>query len=541
VHTIAPFTQLPDITNKVVIDGYTQSGSSSNTLANANNAVLLVRLDGASVTNNAFAVGLRLNGANSCTIRGMAIVRFYTGIQLNNSSGNTIAGNWIGLDTDNVARAGAGTGVDVTCFTFSRSTGNLIGGTNPWDRNVIAGHHDGISMTPIPADHNIIQGNFIGTDASGTLPRSIQFWGITISSATNITIGGAGGARNVIGSCGTGILLQGSSGHLVQGNLIGTDVSGHYDLGMTGDGIDLQGCKFSSLTGNLIGNNSGYGMFVQGSVSNTIQGNSIGADGTGTYALGNGKDGINLASSSATTIGGVGAGNIIQFNNGAGVNVASGGSNFISANSIFDNAGLGIDLGNDGITTNDVGDVDAGANMLQNYPVLTSVVSAYSSTQVQGTLNSQPNTIYRLEFFATPTWDATGIPEGQTYLGTTNVTTDGSGNVSFAIALAAGVTSNNVVTATATDPAGNTSEFSFASAVTVGAQNVSLSIARSGSNVVVTWPSIAVGFQLQSAGSLTSPIPWQTITNSVGDNGTLKSYVVTNVVSATNQFFRLKK
>jgi hypothetical protein len=282
-------------------------------------------------------------------------------------------------------------------------------------------------------------------------------------------------------------------------------------------------------------------MFIQGSVSNTIQGNSIGTDATGLYVLGNGNDGINLQGSSSTTIGGAGAGNIIQFNNGAGVNVSSGGSNFISANSIFDNAGLGIDLGNDGMTTNDVGDADMGANELQNYPVLTSVMSAFGSTQVQGTLRSQPNMVYRLEFFSTPTWDATGIPEGQTYLGTTNVTTDGSGNAGFSVALAATVASNNVVTATATDPTGNTSEFSFGAWVATGPQSVSLAIARSGSNVVVTWPSAATGFQLQSAGSLALPIAWQPITNSISDNGTWKSYVVTNAVRGTNQFFRLKK
>jgi parallel beta-helix repeat protein len=369
------------------------------------------------------------------------------------------------------------------------------------------------------------------------LPRDILFSGISVSSATNIFIGGAGGARNVIGACGTGIFLQSSSGHVVQGNLIGTDVSGHYDLGGTGDGIDLQSCKFSILTGNLIGNNSGYGMFVQGSVSNTIQANSIGTDSTGAFALGNGKDGINLQASSAITM----SVNLIEFNNGAGVNIASGSSNLISANSIFDNAGLGIDLGNDGITTNDVGDVDPGANLLQNYPVLTSAASALGTTQVQGTLNSQPNTAYRLEFFSTPSWDATGVPEGQGFLGWTNITTDGAGNGSFSVALPIALGSNSVVTATATDPGGNTSEFSFASAVSAGVQSVSLAIARNGNTEVVTWPSEAADFQLQGAGSLTLPIEWQTITNGIGDNGTWRSYVVTNGPGVTNQFFRLKK
>jgi parallel beta-helix repeat protein len=544
VRTIAPFTQLPDITNTVTIDGYSQSGSSSNSLANANNATLLIRLDGASITNNAFDIGLRINGANNCAVRGLVVVRFYTAIQLNNSSGNTIAGNWIGLDADNVSRGGTGTGVDLTCFVFSRSTGNLIGGTNPWDRNVICGFHTGISITPIPADHNTVQGNFIGTDASGTLPRAIAFTGISVSSATNILIGGSSpGARNVIGACGTGIFLQSSSGHLVQGNLIGTDVSGHYNLGCTSDGMDMQACSFTTIRGNLIGNNAAYGLFLQGCATNTIQGNWIGTDPTGAFVLGNGKDGINLQTSSSTTIGGasVGAPNVIEFNNGVGVNILSGGSNFISANSIFDNAGLGIDLGNNGITTNDVSDVDTGANQLQNYPVLTSVLSAFGSLQVQGTLNSQSGTTYRLEFFSTPSWDATGIPEGQTYLGATNATTDGGGNAAFSVSFQVALASNTVVTATAADPAGNTSEFSFASALSFGPSSVSLAIARDGNTEVVSWPSAASAFQLQAVGSLTPPVQWQTITTGIGDDGTFRSYVVTNGVGTTNQFFRLKR
>ena len=269
VRTLAPLTPLPLITNSLTIDGYSQAGSSPNTLANSNNAVLLIRLDGVNLTNG-FPDGLSFENAGNNTVRGLVIVRFYTGIQLDASSGNTIAGNWIGLDVDGISRGNLGTGVDVSSAGFNRSTGNMIGGTTPADRNVISGNREGISFFPNTADHNFVQGNFIGTDATGALPRGNLFEGIMVQSATDIVIGGATpGARNLICANGTGVSLLGSSRDVVQGNFIGTDVIGHYDLGNTGDGIVVQGCSLTSIgganAGNLIANNSGYGIFLLGS------------------------------------------------------------------------------------------------------------------------------------------------------------------------------------------------------------------------------------------------------------------------------------
>src|SRR5207253_10733464 len=128
------------------------------------------------------------------------------------------------------------------------------------------------------------------------------------------------------------------------------------------------------------------------------------------------------------------------------------------------NARLGIDLtgGTEnafGVTANDVGDADTGANNLQNYPVLSSVKINGGSTTIIGTLNSHANTIYRLEFFSNSMVDPSGFGEGQTFLGSSNVTTDGSGNVSFNVVVPQVAAA---VTATATDPNGNTSEFSAA-------------------------------------------------------------------------------
>ena len=356
-----------------------------------------------------------------------------------------------------------------------------------------------------------------------------------VQSATDIVIGGATpGARNLICANGTGVSLLGSSRDVVQGNFIGTDVTGHYDLGNTGDGIVVQGCSLTSIgganAGNLIANNSGYGIFLLGSDTNIVQGNWIGADLGGVWPLGNGRDGICLQGSSATTIGGVspGAANLIAFNNGAGVNIYAGQSNRVSANSIFDNGGPGILLG-------------SGANQSQNAPALTDAVAAYGSTQVQGVLSSQANTSFWLEFFASPAWDGAGIAEGRTYLGAATRSTDPAGNAIFSVTLPVSVPADNLITATATDPAGNTSPFSPGIPITAGLAGVALSVTRSSNGqITVSWPSTAAGFQLEAAAFLEWPIQWYPVTNGISDDGILKIYIIF-AGSQTNQFFRLKR
>ena len=109
---------------------------------------------------------------------------------------------------------------------------------------------------------------------------------------------------------------------------------------------------------------------------------------------------------------------------------------------------------------NDGGDGDGGANNSQNHPLLTSVTRSVSSTTFAGTLNSTPNGTFRVQFFSNPSCDSTGVGEGQYFLGETTVATNGSGNGSFTVALGALVQAGWAATATATDAAGNTSEFS---------------------------------------------------------------------------------
>jgi hypothetical protein len=190
--------------------------------------------------------------------------------------------------------------------------------------------------------------------------------------------------------------------------------------------------------------------------------------------------------SNNTAIGGLapGAGNVIANTiGGPGVllGVDEGGVGVVQTpilgNRIFSNAALGIDLapGNaQGVTPNDAGDADVGPNGLQNFPLITAVISAGNAT-ISGTLNSLASRSFRIEFFANTSCDPSGFGEGETFIGTTTVTTDGSGNASFGPLVLAVPPGQAVITATATDNAtSNTSEFSQCAAPGAGATSTAL-------------------------------------------------------------------
>ncbi len=157
------------------------------------------------------------------------------------------------------------------------------------------------------------------------------------------------------------------------------------------------------------------------------------------------------------------AANRIAFNGDGGVDVLSGTGNPVLGNSIHSNGGLGIDLNGDGVTLNDPPpDADSGPQNLQNFPLLNSVSGGGGAVTVQATLVSVPNATYRVEFFGSDSCDPSGYGEGQSYLGSKLVTTNPAGRVRFASVL---TTSAAYITATATDAANNTSEFSTCTAV----------------------------------------------------------------------------
>jgi len=477
VHTIKPIANLPIITDQVLIDGYTEPGSQQNTLVNGDNAVILIEIDGSSPG----IIDVLNIEALGCTVRGLVINRAANpnagrGISVGGGAvACVIEGCFIGTDPTGTIAQPNNYGIELNFYPTNR-----IGGTTPAARNIIAGNTKvGINVV---ADSSTIQGNFIGVDATGAhaLPNGD---GVEVSGISNFIGGTNSGARNIIsGNTLNGIILDfDHASNTIQGNFIGTDVTGTQVLGNGQHGVFLHGNDAFASGNNLIGGtqagagnvisaNGLLGIYIHTEDNSVVQGNLIGTDVIGANALGNGRGGILIDNgANQTAIGGTaaGAGNIIAHNSPArgepGVSVFASTNNSILGNSIFDNGGLGINLGNDGITANDVGDSDSGPNNLQNFPVITGVTSGGGMTTISGRLNSAANTTYRIEFFANDAIDSTGYGEGQTFFGAKDVTTDASGNVSFSFTnpfsqLGAG----QRVTATATDPNNDTSEFSGA-------------------------------------------------------------------------------
>jgi hypothetical protein len=379
------------------------------------------------------------------------------------SNANLIQGNYIGTDiTGNVAIHNAGAGIGFA------SASNTIGGTTPGAANLISGNGTyGIRLDTASATANLIEGNDIGTNAAGTVAIPNAIYGIFINGGVSNTIGGTvAGAGNVIsGNASDGINVAGPN-NLIEGNIVGVMVAnGGNGVTILSSGNTIGGSATGA--GNVIGVNTGSGIKIigAGATGNVIQGNFIGTNSTGIPALGNLGNGVLLGGgASNNTIGGIaaGAGNVIAFNGAAGVAVqdATSTGNAIRGNSIHANAGLGIDLGGDGVTANDPGDPDTGPNQLQNYPVLSAAAVVGGSTTVAGSLNSTPFATFTLDFYANSTADPSGFGPGERYLGSTTLTTDASGNACFSVTLSAAANPGDSITATATDAAGNTSEFS---------------------------------------------------------------------------------
>ncbi|WP_369293230.1 beta strand repeat-containing protein [Microcoleus sp. herbarium8] len=448
VQTIALVTPLPNINVPTIIDGTTQTGFAGTPLIEINGA-------GAGAVSG-FRV---LAGGGGSTLRGLIINRFgNTGISLE-SNGNTVAGNYIGVDaTGTAASPNALFGVAVQ----NGGSNNIIGGVAAGDRNVISGNAaDGIIIVGGTGGNQVL-GNYVGTNAAGTaaLPNAS---GVTIVGVPNNTING-----NVISgnsNSGTVILNPGATNNILTGNFIGTNFDGTAPVPNTAFGVAIQGGATNNTVGgttaaarNIIsGNGNGVALVDAATTDNSFFGNFIGVGADGTSPLPN-VTGIliNLANNNA--IGGTAPdqGNTIASNLGSAVNILAGTGNSIQNNSIFANAGSGIDLGNDGITANDAGDADTGANNLQNTPVLTTATASAGSATVAGTFNSTPSTNFTLQFFAN---NPPGT-QGQTFIASVPITTDAAGNAAFNQTFPAAVTPGQLITATATDAAGNTSEFS---------------------------------------------------------------------------------
>ena len=405
VKTITPSSRLPGI-HSGKIDGWSQGGVGYS-------GPPLIEING----QNSVDIGISVTGDN-VDINGLIVNRFTVyGISYFNFTAGTVVGGsvkgcYVGTDSSGTIKRGNRVGIII-------DTNQTVGGTNATDRNIISGNTEtGVSVL---GDNNTVIGNYIGTDVTGSAALGNDYVGLGISGNLN-TIGGTlANERNVISGNNTGIQLREADDNIIIGNFIGVAVDGISELGNTGTGI------------LIYDNDENY----------PADSNRIG--------------GI-----------GLGAGNIVAYSGLSGIEIrcVNCEANRIRRNSIFSNGSLGIDLTEDsdstGVTINDSNDTDTGPNGFQNYPILNSAINDSGITTFAGTLNSEPNVSYVIDFFSGSSCDASGNGEGEIYEGSTTVTTNGSGNATINFSPSSLVPFGKFITATATrDSApGNTSEFS---------------------------------------------------------------------------------
>jgi hypothetical protein len=483
---------LPAMMRPMTIDGYSESGASANTLANADNASVLIALDGSNAGPNADGLLVGPAGAASA-IDGLDIFGFSLNQIELQGGGDRVAGNQVGFDnTGSPAHSPEG-------VRISNSNSSLIGGVTTAARNVISGDVgsgvDIVGSTASPATGNFVEGNFIGTDNSGVAADGngragvfAQLGAVQITGGDGNTIGGSlPESRNVISGNGAGVdIRNGGQDNLVAGNFIGVGA----------DGVTA--------------------------VPNLNFGVRVASDDNQAPPLGPGQP--NEPGSSGNIIGlnpntsFTGAGNVIANNGGDGVQIdesflpnnatpIANSGNSINGNSIYANGGLGIDLRGGNPST----------KILPNNLMTAPVVTAASATVVRGTLtrSASPGMAVHVELFASRRCDASGFGEGQTLIGSADTTINGSGQASFSagvVPLAPG----QVVTATATntsaDPSSqpgsvnifNTSEFSSCSTVPV--RSTSTGVACAPGSVLVAQPTMCtVTVSDTASGSATTP------------------------------------
>jgi hypothetical protein len=594
---IAPGSLLPTITDPVIIDATTQTGYSNHPIVGINGS-----------NANGGAPGLHIICGNS-TVTGLAIYGFKgDGILIETNGNNTLSRNYVGINPAGATAGNKGNGVTIASaagnlvasnvisgnlnrgillinagansnvvaanfigtdtnghsaspnatngVAIVNGFGNRIGGADVLTRNIISGNgRSGVFITSNSVA-NVISGNFIGVDSTGTNALGNALTGITIDSgsASNIIGGATAGERNIISAnqLGGGVSLKGvgASQNQILGNFIGTDASGLIGLGNVDNGIAI----FDFASNNIIGGTSAgagnvvsanglsfiqSGIYITNVSATVIQGNYIGTKSDGINALGNGSHGVEIYIGNSNVIGGTvtGAGNRIAFapSQRSGVRIRNGNGNLISGNAIFSNAQQGIDLEPFGPNTNNpcTANTTAFVNHGQNFPLLTASASDAQSIAVKGVLVGT-NTSYRLQFFSN-----SSCGQGKVFLGESILTTLSGCTNPFTLTLNMPVTAGGIITATATDPANNTSEFSGCVSVAAApalALNWNTN-SPDGGQFALAWPASTANFVLEQTGDLTPPMQWSAVTNSAIVSGS--SNVVTLVSGITNQFFRL--
>jgi hypothetical protein len=405
------------------------------------------------------------------------------------TTGTRARGNWIGVDATGSAALPNEHGVDVV-----GGSDTVIGGSSDLgEGNVLSGNNtSGVNLSGGVTGVQVL-GNMIGTDPSGTVAVGNGQAGVRVlSGASNNEIGGFGsGEGNLISGnqfYGVEVLDEGTQGNRIWCNTIGPGFGvslAHEQLAgvLISLGADATEVGSSSCQNELRDNEIGVEVVDVGTEDTLIVGNHIHWNDIGVHVTGG---------AGPTTVGGSGSENMIAGSETAGVVVTETGTKCtIADNEIFNNPGLGIDLGNDGVTANDTGDGDDGPNALVNFPVLASALSdcATGQTTIEGAVDTSSPEQGLVRLFVSDYPESLGgYGEGATPL--TTVVPAGDGSFSVTVAEQAAGTA---VTATYTDSGGRTSEFSRAVLVdTTPRAPMSLQAApASGPSVELTWTDAA--------------------------------------------------
>jgi titin len=574
-----------------------------------------VNVDGTGALGNGLD-GVTINGVSGNTIGGTAAgsgnvlsgnLESGVLIQTLGATSNVIAGNYIGTDsTGKVAIPNHTNGV-----TLFGVAGNTVGGTNAGARNVISGNQQlGVSITSTGASNNMVLGNYIGADATGTNPLANTYGGVTVDGAAGNMVGAANGGNVISGNLGNGVYLvdAGASNNIVAGNLVGVDATGKNAMAnaLAGLYIQVPGNTIGGVApgaGNVISGNMENGVFIYGGTTsnNVVEGNFIGTDVTGRTAVANGYSGVAISNAPANIIGGAasGAGNVISGNDSSGINLGGNTSgtviqgNYIgtdlTGNNAVANSGGGIYFYGSGtnliggavpgagniISGNfqeglSVGDPGANGNTIQgnfigtkadgvsplgnqlhnidfldtasnnlvggttpaadnhiayaatyeydgvriragclgnfvsrnsifsnagwgivlgnagvtisNLVTLTEVVSDGVTTGIQGSMNTYAHGQFLIQFYENTAPNPSGYGEGLACIGSTNITTGANGQATFGLTLPVGVAPGKYLSATATDSANTTWEFGLDATVVAPP---SFSITLSGARTIL--------------------------------------------------------
>ncbi|MEI7594975.1 MAG: T9SS type A sorting domain-containing protein [Bacteroidota bacterium] len=502
----------------ITIDGTSQTTFAGNTNPNGPEVCL-----NGNQNNVEFCISIQ-NSPN-ITIKGLIINEFLYGIQVYgvNAKYNKFVGNYLGCNYDGTQRKGNYNAIEI----ISGANYNQVGGRLPEERNLVSGNeYAGIRISD--AHHNLVINNFVGVNRTGT-EELHNYDGITVegAGAYNQIGGDSVCERNVTSgnvAYGVDIFGVGCIGNVVQGNFIGTDATGSYAIpntygllfddrshqNMVGGynpgegnlisgntafgayfynngtnsnslignkigtnfagtaaipnetGVHIDGCTYANFVdSNLIAGNRANGITVFATFSdyNTIIRNKIGTDITGTLPLGNGMHGILITQGAANnTIGGTPQNaNIIAYNGRNGVTIQSENCdhNLVSCNSIHSNGNFGIELyPNDGFNENDPGDIDTGPNDLLNSPVISNLTFNGAQATLSGTIDVASPSTTKIELYRAQQ-NQIYCSEGIDYLGSTYCNSLGQWSFTFTY-----TNSLHYYSALSIDAENNTSEFS---------------------------------------------------------------------------------